>query len=213
MRLVRQCRTPLVIGSLFASPLTPAGASGQEPAGDSVVYLLSPTSRFDVKTGKAGLFGFAGHAHVIRARALSGRVVYYPSAPASSHVEIMAPADSLEVITPPDTEEIRKVTAAMRTDVLLVDKYHDITFASKTVTPTDSGFHIEAELTLRDQTRDVPVDVKVAMGPDTLRGTATFSVKQTEFGIKPFRGGPGGTVRVADRVTFDIEAVAVRAAP
>ena len=125
----------------------------------------------------------------------------------------MAPADSLEVLTPPDTEEIRKVTAAMRTEVLLVDKYHDITFASKTVTPTDSGFHIEAELTLRDQTRDVPVDVKVAMGPDTLRGTATFSVKQTEFGIKPFRGGPGGTVRVADRVTFDIEAVAVRAAP
>jgi len=206
-------RTALVIGLRLASLLAAAGASGQEPARDSLVYLVSPTSRFDVKTGKAGLFGFAGHAHVIRARALSGRVVYYAGAPASSHVEIMAPADSLEVLTPPDTEEIRKVTAAMRTEVLLVDQYHDITFASKTVTPTDSGFHIEAELTLRDQTRDVPVDVKVAIGPDTLRGTATFSVKQTEFGIKPFRGGPGGTVRVADRVTFDIEAVAVRAAP
>jgi len=35
-------------------------------------------------------------------------------------------------------------------------------------------------------------------------------VKQTDFGIKPFRGGPAGTVRVADRVTFEIEAVAVR---
>src|SRR5437016_7343499 len=113
MRLVRQCRTPLVVGSLFASPLTPAGASGQEPAGDSVVYLLAPASRFDVKTGKAGLFGFAGHAHVIRARALSGRVVYYPGAPASSHVEIMAPADSLEVITPRSeehTSELQSLT-------------------------------------------------------------------------------------------------------
>src|SRR5439155_18600223 len=98
MRLVRQCRTPLVIGSLFASPLTPVGASGQEPADDSVVYILSPASRFDVKTGKAGPFGFAGHAHVIRARALSGRLVYYPGAPASSHVEMMAPVDSLGVI-------------------------------------------------------------------------------------------------------------------
>src|SRR5881296_1391505 len=128
MRLMRRRRTPLVIASLLATLLTPAAASGQEPAGDSVVYLLSPASRFDVKTGKAGLFGFAVHAHVIRARALSGRVVYYPGAPASSHVEITAPADSLEVLTPPDREEIRKVTAAMRTELRLVDQYHDITF-------------------------------------------------------------------------------------
>jgi len=35
-------------------------------------------------------------------------------------------------------------------------------------------------------------------------------VKQTDFGIRPYRGGPGGTVRVADKVTFDISAVAVR---
>src|SRR5213593_5276638 len=148
MRLVRQCRTPLVIGSLFASPLTPVGASGQEPAGDSVVYLLSPASRFDVKTGKAGLFGFAGHAHVIRARALSGRVVYYPGAPASSHVEITAPADSLEVLTPPDTEEIRKVTAAMRTEVLLVDQFPEMTFVSRGLVASDSGFRIDLEVTM-----------------------------------------------------------------
>jgi hypothetical protein len=45
---------------------------------------------------------------------------------------------------------------------------------------------------------------------DTLRATGTFSAKQTDFGIKPFRGGPGGTVKVADRVTFDFEAIGVR---
>jgi hypothetical protein len=35
-------------------------------------------------------------------------------------------------------------------------------------------------------------------------------VKQTDFGIRPFRGGPGGAVHVADEVKFDIDAVAVR---
>jgi len=35
-------------------------------------------------------------------------------------------------------------------------------------------------------------------------------VKQTDFGIKPYRGGPSGVVKVADRVTFDFEAVGVR---
>ncbi len=44
-----------------------------------LVYRLAPTSRFDVKTGKAGLLGFAGHSHLIRARAFTGEVVNYPN--------------------------------------------------------------------------------------------------------------------------------------
>ncbi len=38
--------------------LGPSRAAGQ----DSVVYHVIPSSRFDVKTGKSGLFGFAGHS-------------------------------------------------------------------------------------------------------------------------------------------------------
>ena len=49
--------------SLFSAPTL--AQSGQP---DSVVYVLSTASRFEVKTGKAGLLGFAGHAHVVRAR-------------------------------------------------------------------------------------------------------------------------------------------------
>jgi polyisoprenoid-binding protein YceI len=175
------------------------------------VYVISAASRFDVKTGKAGLFGFLGHDHVIHARAFSGRVVYYPSTPASSHVAITVPVDSLEVLTPPDTEEIRKVTAAMRTEVLEVDRFPEMTFASLSVVPIDSAFQIELEITMHGAARVVLVDVSVEVGPDTVRAAGRFSVKQTDFGIRPFRGGPGGSVKVADRVTFDFEAVAVRA--
>jgi len=184
-------------------------ASAQQ-APDSVVYVLSPMSRFQVKTGKGGLLGFAGHDHLIRARAFSGRIVYYPNAPSDSHVEIVVPTDSLEVLTPPDTAEIRKVTEAMRTKVLHVDQYAAITFASKAVTPTDSGFRVQGELTLVGQTRGVTVDLQAGIGADTLRATGTLSVKQTDFGIRPYRGGPAGTVRVADRVTFTLEAVGIR---
>jgi len=56
----------------------------------------------------------------------------------------------------------------------------------------------------------MPIDVDVRIGLDTLEAASTFAVKQTDFGIKPYRGGPGGTVKVADRVTFDIRVVAVR---
>jgi len=200
----------LAVLTLLATLAAPTPAPAQLGARDSVVYRVSPISRFEVKTGKAGLFGFAGHEHVIRARGFSGCVMYSPNAPSLSRVEITVPADSLEVLTPPDTAEIRKVTEAMRTDILRVEQYPTISFTSKTVTAVDSGFRLVAELTLAGQTREVPVDVRVAIGSDTLRAWASFAVKQTDFGIKPFRGGPAGTVRVADRVTFAIEAVAVR---
>lgn len=178
---------------------------------DSVTYQLASSSRLQVTTGKAGFFGFAGHSHVIQARAFHGEVVYYPRDPSSSRVNITVLTDSLEVLTPPDTAEIRKVTASMRTEVLRTADYHEITLSSRRVTPTAAGFHVVAAMTLVGQTREVPIDIAVEIGVDTLVAASTFSLKQTDFGIKPFSGGPGGIVKVADKVTFSIRAVAVRA--
>jgi polyisoprenoid-binding protein YceI len=65
-------------------------------------------------------------------------------------------------------------------------------------------------LTIRGQTREVRIPVDVDIGADTVRARSVFKVKQTEFGIRPYRGGPGGTVRVADEVRFSIQVVAIR---
>ena len=180
---------------------------------DSVTYQLASSSRLQVQTGKAGLFGFAGHSHLIQARAFRGEVVYYPGNPASSRVDITVLTDSLEVLTPPDTAEIRQVTASMRTQILRTAEFHEIRLTSRQVTPTATGFHVVAGVTMVGQTREVPIDIAVQIGVDTLEAASTFSLKQTDFGIKPFSGGPGGTVKVADRVTFSIRAIALRSAP
>jgi hypothetical protein len=60
-------------------------------------------------------------------------------------------------------------------------------------------------------TRQVPVTAEVALGSDSIRARGTFTAKQTDFGIKPYSGGPGGAVKVADRVTFCFDLLAVRA--
>ena len=181
--------------------------------GDSAVYHLSPASTFEVATGKSGLFGFAGHEHTIRARGFSGRIVYRPDSVAGSHIDITVRTDSLEVLTPPDTEEIRKVTASMRTEVLDVVNYPEIRLVSQRIEGRPPQLTLTAAFTIKGQTREVQIPLDVQVGTDTLRATSTFSIKQTDFGIKPFRGGPAGTVRVADRVTFSIKAVAVVTRP
>jgi len=126
----------LLVGaiSLVSAPTL---AQGGQP--DSVVYVLSAASRFDVKTGKAGLLGFAGHAHVVRASGFTGRVVYYPNAAPESRVEIDVPADSLAVLETSDTADVRKITQAMRTEVLRVDQYPVISFVSATDSTCRAG--------------------------------------------------------------------------
>jgi polyisoprenoid-binding protein YceI len=194
---------------LLAAALHPAHASAQSAA-DSVVYRVTPQSRLEVLTGKAGLLSFAGHEHLIRARSFTGTVVFFPDKPAQSRVDIRILAESLEVLTPPDTAEIRKVTAAMRTDVLRVAQYPEIRLRSSSVSTTPTGVQLLAALTLVGETRSVVVDVTVRRTADSLRAQGRFSVKQTDFGIKPYAGGPGGTVKVADRVDFTIDVIAAR---
>ena len=195
---------PLLLAWLFA--LAVHGYTAHAP----VAYAITPGSRLDVATGKAGLLGFAGHAHLIRARTFTGRVLRDPDNPTQSSVEITIQTAGLEVLTPPDTEEIRQVTESMRRDVLAVERYPEITFASRHVSAIDGGLHIEGALTILGRTVLVPVDVRMRVREDTLFADAQFTANQTAFGIKPYRGGPGGVVRVADRVKFDIAIVAVR---
>ncbi len=194
-------RCVLLAAALWSAP---AGGAAQAAGG------MGDSVRFEVKTGKAGLLAFAGHGHLVRAGSASGRIVYYPARPADSHVDVVVPVDSLEVLTPPDTAEIRKVTDTMRSEVLHPDRYPLITFVSTTVTPAGDGLEVDGRLTIVGQTRDVAVVVHVEAAGDTLRATGSFSVKQSDFGIRPYRGGPAGTVRVADRVEFNVAAVAIR---
>ena len=190
--------------------LIPIPGAAQSLARDSVIYDLAPASRLVVHTGKAGLLGFAGHEHLIQAREFSGRIVHYPYQPEASYVTVSIATGGLEVLTPPDTAEIRKVTAAMREDVLDVAHYQELTLTSQSVEQAGDTLRIQAALTMKGQTRTVPLVVRVQIGPDTLRATTTFTVRQSDYGMRPYRGGPGGTVRVADAVTLDIDAIALR---
>ena len=192
-------------------PALPFEARAAQAPADSAVYGIGPGSRLVVKTGKAGLFGFAGHTHVIRARAVSGTLVYHPGKP-TSYFRLKVPTDSLEVLTPPDTAEIRQVTEAMREDVLQVEKYPEMLFATDSLSARSGKMELELAVTMHGVTRKLPVTADVTIGPDSVRATGSFTALQTDFGIEPYSGGPGGIVKVADRVTLCFDLVAVRGA-
>jgi hypothetical protein len=83
-------------------------------------------------------------------------------------------------------------------------------FAAESLRATDGKMNMQLAVTMEGTTRKVPVTADVTIGADTIRALGTFTAKQTDFGIEPYRGGPGGTIKVADKVTFCFDLVAVR---
>ena len=206
--------TMLAGAGLLAARSAPAGrftgGNGTLVHGEAVVYRLTPDSRLDVVTGKGGLFGFAGHVHRIRASGATGEIALDSANVRASRVDVRVPVAGLEVLTPPDTAERRKVREAMLTDVLHPALHPEIT-CDAVVTALDSNrVTLDAALTLEGVTRTIPVTGTVRLTPDSILATASFTVRQTDFGIKPYRGGPLGTVKVADQVTFELNLIAVR---
>ena len=181
-----------------------------EPVALRIMYRIAPDSRFDVVTGKAGLFGAFGHKHRIRATEFDGTIVYDPDNAFRSSIEIVLETAGLVVVPQgADEKDAPKVERAMRESVLPPEEYPTIEFGSRLVTAIDDGVQVVGDLTIAERARPVAVDVTIAQRGDTLTATGTFSVKQTDFGIKPYSAA-GGTIKVADEVTFDFEAFAIR---
>jgi polyisoprenoid-binding protein YceI len=74
---------------------------------------------------------------------------------------------------------------------------------SASVAGDDAGGTIEGTVTVRGET--APVQVAVSRRDDMWRGSAT--IKQSSFGIKPYRAFLGA-LRLADEVRIEIELAA-----
>ncbi len=179
----------------------------QVPA-DSIAYVLDSSSVLAVHVGKAGLLSGLGHEHRVRARAFSGQVLYFPNHPTRSRVAVTVVADSLEVVAESDSADIPKIAETMRTRTLRVDSFPLITFVSREVIPIPGGVRVTGDLSMTGHTRPVSVDLKLQLAQDTLRASGSFSVRQTAFGIKPYRTALG-MVKVKDEVQFDLAVVAI----
>jgi polyisoprenoid-binding protein YceI len=169
-----------------------------------------------------------GHEHRVRAHAFSGTIVYFPVEVQRSRVTISLATDSLLVVPESDSADIPKITETMRREVLRPDSFPAISFVSSSVVPLPapvspsqgsgergagrSSWRITGDLTLRGRTRPVSGDLSLEVAGDTLRAAGWFMVKQTDFGIRPYRKALG-MVRVKDEVRIEIRVVATALAP
>lgn len=187
----------------------PLQGGAQTPG--ATTYRILPSSRFEVRTTSEGVFGFAGHDHLIRAGAFGGSATYDAGEPSNSSVELVVHADSLEVLSPADENDRRKIRKRMLDEVLRAAENPEIHFRSSAVEPmTGDSLRLQGELTIAGTARPVTLEVGTHLSGDTLRVFGGFDASLTDYGIEP----PTvvlGTVKVGDRIHFVVDAVLVAA--
>jgi polyisoprenoid-binding protein YceI len=103
-------------------------------------------------------------------------------------------------------------------DFLDIDRFPELTYRGAGVTRlSDQRWRVAGELTIRDITRAVPLDVTyLGTGPDPWGGTrialtATAQLVRGDYDINWNLGVPGGFVLVGSTLRIDLEVQAVRA--
>ena len=170
-------------------------------------------SRVTIEVGKAGALSFlAGHTHEV-VSPVRGVIRFDAQDPSHSDVRLEIDAAALKVTgkgDPPD--DVPKVQQTMSSDqVLDVERHPTIVFQSTSVVikaqeTQGLDLTVSGQLTLRNVTHPltVPVAARVDAGALTARGS--FSLNQTDYGIKPV--SVGGVVSVKDKLTVSFAIVA-----
>ena len=184
-----------------------AQAAIQAGSGPMALVIDGSNSQVLIQVGKAGLFGFAGHAHEVAAPEVRGRVMFDLADLQHASVSLEFAAAALRVTgkgePPADVANVQTVMLGER--VLNVTRFPIIVFSSRRVSVTartagTADVVIEGDMTLQATTRPMSIRASVTLdagGRITARGS--FVLKQTDFGMVPVTAA-GGTVRVKDEL-------------
>jgi polyisoprenoid-binding protein YceI len=179
----------------------------------AVRYLIDgKKSRFTVRAFATGMLSALGHSPTIAIPDLEGEVMFKPEAVEQSSLRLVIHSASLVV-----TDDIREkdrveIDRTMHEEVLESDSFPDIVYESSGLSGSKTGEGqysgtMNGELTLHGVKRSQPVSTRISVNGDVLRATGDFSVRQSEYDIRPV-SAVGGTIKLKDelKLSFDISA-------
>ena len=169
-------------------------------------------SRFIVRAFSAGMLSALGHNPTIAIRQFTGEAGFLPGTLESASLRVTVDAKSLAVTDEMSDKDRREIERVMHEEVLETEKHPEISYESQGVTCSkifegQYRANINGKLSLHGVTRNLPIEARVIVSEDTLRATGEFTLRQTDFGIKP-PSVVGGTIKLKDelKLSFDVAA-------
>lgn len=158
-----------------------------------------------LRTGVAGKAARTGHRLTIGFTDWSATV----DGTEPSHVRVVVRTSSLEVrsgeggLTPMSAPE-RLVARANAVKALKADKHDEIVFDASDIVADGDGYRLTGTLTILGTSKPHTVTVAPAVDSSDRRVVGETTVRQTDFGVKPY-SAMMGALKVADDVTVRLD--------
>ncbi|NNF51330.1 MAG: YceI family protein [Gammaproteobacteria bacterium] len=198
-----------------------AKASPTPPAGDHTLFEINePESLLLIKVMRSGPLSRFGHNHIIGGPVIGGRV-WLAEKLADSRVELTIRLLDMQVDEPqwrleagedftsvPSDEDIAGTRANMMSPkVLDTDNFPVATAEVSGILGAAPDFSVLARITLKGNTRSLPIPVHFERQENRFVATGTFGLTQSDFAIEPF-SVLLGAISVQDEVQVQYTIVA-----
>ena len=176
-----------------------------------VRYRLVPAqSTFTVQAFAEGLLSAFGHDPVLAIKDFSGEVQFVPGSFEAASLKMTVKADSIVLSTEVKEKDRIEIEQTMREQVLEIAKYPEIVFVSSNISVTKLAegryrARVIGDLTFHGATqKNLWITPEVTVGGESLSAKGVFSLKQTDFGIKPFSAA-AGTIKLKNELKFSFD--------
>ena len=163
-------------------------------------------SLFTVQAFAAGIVAVVAHSPKFAIREITGEVKFNPGNLQDVSVRLTINVRSLDIMDEVRASERREIERVMFEEVLEQNAYPKVEYKSSRVTTSklaDNLYqaNIAGELSLHGVTRGLGLDAQVAVGDDNVRAQGTFSLSQSDYGLK-IASVAGGTLKLKDELKF-----------
>jgi polyisoprenoid-binding protein YceI len=185
----------------------------ETPPATTVRYLIDgKKSTFTVRAFATGLLSAFGHNPAIAIPEFEGEIFLNPEAVEQSSLRLVIHSASLNDADDVSEKDRNEINRAMHQEVLESDSFPEIVYECSSLSAGKTGegqygLTLNGELTLHGVTRAQPVSARVWLNGDKLRAAGDFSVRQSDYEIRPVSAA-GGTIKLKDelKLSFDISA-------
>ena len=171
------------------------------PVGEGRPYaIVAGESLLTIQVYRGGTLARVGHNHVIASHELTGEVLLNRDIALSSF-KVQFPVETLTVDEPelreqagpdfppgvPDSAKEGTKKNLLGEGLLNASQFPTITLLSTALESPETGaLSAQVQVTVRDQTRTIPVAIHYELSDEQLRATVEMPLKQSDLGLKPF---------------------------
>lgn len=194
--------------------LAVAEAIGDHRRQEKMEYILdSRESRMVMRFTDGLMSGFAPN-YTFAFTSLEGFVRGTPGSITPATFLMITKADSVRLLDRVSESKRREVEAILKNETMETARYPEIVYRGSDITLEQTGpatcrATIDGTLSQYGTTRRCPIAVDIVMTEATLRMRGSFSIRQSDYGMRTKRFA-GGMVRVRDSTDLSFDLVARR---